>query len=155
MAGYLEHYGVADERRSKVIRWIVISAISVAVIAIVGYFVLRTYPAKKHVAAFLDDLKRHDYRAAYRDWGCGEGCPDYSFDSFMRDWGPQSGFANASDAQIKRTRYCNTGVIVTLTAPKAGDVALWYQRSNGTLGFAPWPVCAPHIPAPTSPTPAP
>jgi hypothetical protein len=155
MAGYLEDYGVADERRSRVIRWIVISAVSAAVIGIVGYFVLRTYPAKRQVGVFLSDLARHDYQAAYRDWGCGGGCPDYSFQSFMRDWGPGSVFANASDARIMKTRFCDAGVIVTLAPAKGTDVPLWYQRSNGTLGFAPWPVCAPHIPAPTSPTPAP
>jgi hypothetical protein len=73
----------------------------------------------------------------------------------MQDWGPQSTFANASDAAIKKTRYCETGVIVTLSAPKGGDVPLWYERGNRTLGFAPWPVCAPHIPAPEGPAPAP
>lgn len=154
MAGYLEQYGVADARRSRVIRWIVISAAVVGVAALLLYFTLRTLPATRQVDVFLDDLKRRDYQAAYRDWGCAQGCPDYVFASFMRDWGPQSDFADAADARIRKSRFCNTGVIVTLAPPKGEDVALWYQRSNGTLGFAPWPVCAQHIPAPTA-APAP
>jgi hypothetical protein len=154
MAGYLEEYGVADERRSKVIRWIVISAVLAAITGVTLYFTLRTYPARRQVDSFLEDLKRHDYRAAYRDWGCARDCRDYPFKSFMEDWGPQSPFANAEAAKIKKTRFCETGVIVTVTAPKGEDVALWYQRSDGTIGFAPWPVCAPHIPAPAG-APAP
>jgi hypothetical protein len=154
MAGFLDEYGVSDERRSKVIRWIVISAVAAAVIATALYFTLRTYPARRQVSVFLDDLKRRDYQTAYRDWGCGGGCPDYAFASFMRDWGPQSDFANASDSRVKKSRFCDTGVIITLTPSKGEDVALWYERSSGTLGFAPWPVCAPRIPAPTS-APAP
>jgi hypothetical protein len=155
MAGYLEEYGVADERRSKVIRWIVISAISCAVLGTVLYFTLRTYPAKRHVGAFLDDLRRHDYQTAYKDWGCAKGCPEYTFENFLRDWGPQSPYANAADARIKRVRYCGAGVILTLESPQSPDLPLWYERDNGTLGFAPWPVCAEHIPAPTGATPAP
>jgi hypothetical protein len=149
MAGFLDDYGVADARRSKVIRWIVISALVITVAAVTLYFVLRTYPARRHVDAFLSDLGRHDYRAAYRDWGCvGARCSDYPFEKFMQDWGPQSGFANASAARVKKTSFCDTGVIVTVTDPKGGTLALWYQRSDQTLSYAPWPVCAPRIPAP-------
>jgi hypothetical protein len=157
MAGYLEGYGIADERRSKTIRWIVISAVLLAVIAGLGFWFLRTYPAKKQVRAFLDDLKRHDYQAAYRDWGCAQSCPDYNFNSFLRDWGPGSPFANAEAADIRKARYCDTGgTIVTVAAPKGDPVFLWYQRDSHSLGFAPWEgICSPHIPAPTSPAPAP
>ncbi|MGE5645358.1 MAG: hypothetical protein ACM336_06150 [Acidobacteriota bacterium] len=154
MAGYFEQYGIADERRSRVIRWLVISVLSAVVLTIVGYFVLRTYPAKRQVGVFLSDLKRHDYQAAYRDWGCGsrELCPDYTFQNFMRDWGPQSAFADAGRAEIRKTRFCHEGVIVTLAPAKGSDVALWYQRDSRSLGFAPWPVCAERIPAPEGAT---
>jgi len=154
MAGYLEDYGVSDDRRSRVIRWIVISAAVGLLASVALYFTLRTYPAKRQVRTFLADLERHDYRAAYRVWGCAKDCPDYTFESFLQDWGPKSGFADASVATIRKSRYCNTGVIVTLTPPKGEDVALWFERSSGTLGFAPWPVCAPRIPVPTA-APAP
>ncbi len=154
MAGFLDEYGVADARRSRVIWWIVISAVVVAVTATALYFTLRTWPAKRQVSAFLDDLERHDYQAAYRVFGCAKGCPDYAFNSFLDDWGPKSPFANPTAAQVRKTRYCGSGVIVTLQSPKGEDVALWYERSAGTLGFAPWPVCAPRIPAPIA-APAP
>ncbi len=151
MAGYLEEYGVSDERRSRVIRWIVISAACALVASFVLYFALRTYPAKRQVKLFLADLERHDYRAAYSDWGCGKGCPDYKYENFLRDWGPKSAFATSGAASIKKSQYCDTGgVIVTLASPKGDDLALFYERGTGALGFSPWPFCAPRIPAPTA-----
>jgi len=152
--GFLDGYGVADARRARVIRWIVISVAVVSVVAIVLFFYLRTWPAKRQVSRLLDDLKRGDYRAAYADWGCARGCPDYKFEQFLEDWGSRSNFKDAAAAQIRKTRFCDTGVIVTLAPASGPDVSLWYQRADGTLGFSPWPVCAPHIPAPSAtPTP--
>lgn len=150
MAGFLEGYGVADARRSRAVRWIVISAAVVCIVAIVLFFYLRTWPAKRQVSRLLDDLKRGDYRAAYTDWGCARGCPDYKYEQFVEDWGPNGSFKDPAAARIRKTRFCDTGIIVTLTPASGRDVALWYQRDNGTLGFSPWPVCALRIPAPSS-----
>jgi hypothetical protein len=151
MAGYLEEYGVADARRSRIVWILVISAVLLGVIALVLYFSLRTWPAKRQVGRFLDDLRRHDYRAAYRDWGCAQGCPDYPFNRFMEDWGPKGQFPDPSQAAVSKTRYCNGDVIVTVTAGKANSAYLWYDRRNGSLGFAPWDdLCNPHIPAPAT-----
>jgi hypothetical protein len=149
MAGYLEQYGVADARRNKVIRRIVISGAVVAVCAVVLFYTLRTYPAKRHVHAFLADLARHDYKTAYRDWGCAQGCPDYTMNQFMEDWGPKSTFANASAAHISSAEFCNAGVIVTVAPPAGRAVPLWYDRNNGSLGFSPWDYCYKHIPEPS------
>ncbi len=151
MAGFLEEYGVADDRRAKVIRWLVISALVVVFGSVALYFGLRSWPAKRQVNAFLDDLRRRDYQAAYRDWGCGNGCSGYPYEKFLEDWGPKSEFAESGAAAIKRTRYCRSGgVIVTINSPKGADVPLLYLRSNGSLGFSPWPVCDPRVPAPTA-----
>ncbi|HOL70487.1 MAG TPA: hypothetical protein PLA43_12660 [Bryobacteraceae bacterium] len=151
MAGFLEEYGVADARRARVFRAISISVLAIVFGTIIGYFVLRTWPAKRQVNTFLEDLRRGDYQAAYRDWGCAEGCDDYPYEKFLEDWGPKGEFADPSGASIKRTSYCKSGdVIVTITSPKGQEVPLFYQRSNGALGFAPWPVCDPRIPAPVA-----
>lgn len=149
MSGFLDDYGVSDLRRERIVRRLVIAAAVLIVGAIAGYFILRTYPAKRQVKAFLDDLRNHDYQTAYRAWGCGQPCRDYPFKSFLEDWGPKSEFADVAKASVKKTRFCNSGVIVTLDAPSGREVPLWYERSDGTLGFAPWPVCAERIPAPS------
>jgi hypothetical protein len=151
MAGFLDEYGVKDVRRERVVKTLVITVVALVAAVIAGYFILRTYPAKRQVNAFLDDLRNHDYQAAYRVWGCAAPCRDYPYKSFLDDWGPKSEFADAAKASVKRTRYCNSGVIVTLNSPAGKEVPLWYERSDNTLGFAPWPVCAEHIPAPGAP----
>ncbi|MGE5570493.1 MAG: hypothetical protein ACM3S5_15760 [Rhodospirillales bacterium] len=152
MAGFLEEYGVADARRARVFRAISISVLAIVLGSIILYFVLRTWPAKRQVGAFLEDLRRGDYQAAYRDWGCAKGCADYPYEKFLEDWGPKGEFAEPGRAAIKRARYCKSGdVIVTVTSPKGEEIPLFYQRSNGALGFAPWPVCDPRIPAPDAP----
>lgn len=151
MAGFLEEYGVADDRRAKVIRWLVISALVIVFGSIALYFGFRSWPAKRQVNTFLDDLRRRDYQAAYRDWGCGRACPEYPYNKFLEDWGPKSEFADPGASAIKRTRYCQSGgVIVTINSPKGVEVPLMYLRGNGSLGFSPWPVCDPRVPAPTA-----
>ncbi|HOK48168.1 MAG TPA: hypothetical protein PLK67_19625, partial [Bryobacteraceae bacterium] len=65
MAGFLEEYGVADARRARVFRAISISVLAIVFGTIIGYFVLRTWPAKRQVNTFLEDLRRGDYQAAY------------------------------------------------------------------------------------------
>ena len=148
MPGYLEGYGVEEARRSHFLGRAIVALIVLVILAVAAYYVFRTYPAKRQVQNFLAELGKGDYQAAYRTWGCARGCRDYAFDKFLEDWGPQSSFRKPGAAEIARTRYCDTGVIVTLKAPQGPDVALWYELGDRSLGVSPWPVCAPHIPQP-------
>ena len=146
MSGFLEAYVVDDARRARRLKWGIGSVLVVLIAGGVLYFTLRSYPAKHKVNQFVEDLQKHDYRGAYQLWGCtaSSPCSEYTFEKFMEDWGPRSTHADASSAAIQKTRYCGPGVIVTLGFGKGEDnVPLWYQRSDATLGFAPWPVCAP------------
>ena len=149
MAGYLEQYGQAELRRERVVRWLMIATAVITIGTLVGYFTLRTYPARRQASSFLEALNKGDYKAAHRMWGCPEPCTRYPFDKFMEDWGPKGEYAGAT--KIADTSFCKAGVIVTLESPRGDNVALWYDRSDGSLGFAPWPVCAERIPAPTDP----
>ena len=150
MAGYLEEYGVGDLKRERAIRWILIVAAVLVVGAITGYFVFRTLPAKQHVGRFLDELRKGDYQAAYRLWGCAQPCRDYPFDKFMEDWGPKGELGDPAQAKITSSSFCSSGVIVKVSSPKAAEIDLWYQRSDGTLTYAPYPVCVERIPAPAA-----
>jgi hypothetical protein len=154
MAGYLEEYGVADERRSRVVRRIVISA-GVAAIGVVLYLALPLLsmlvpplsPGWWHVRSFMSDLRRHDYQAAYREWGCGRPCQDYSFQDFMADWGAQGRFSGAVAGSIKKVRPCGAGTIVVIDWP-GDNQTLWYQPADGSLTFWPWGGCPAHFTAP-------
>lgn len=155
MSGYLEEYGVSDEHRARVIRWIVISAAVAGILALALYFTLPLAQGWWHVRTFVDHLRRHDYQAAYRDWGCAKPCQEYSYAEFLKDWGPNSGFADAAKAKVGGARPCGGGVIVKVSEPGARTARLWYRPGDGTLTFWPWEGCPSRIEAPPNPSPAP
>ena len=150
MAGYLEGYGAGEERREKTIRWIILSVVLLAVIAIAGYYQFRNYREEKQIGAFLELLKRQDYKAAYALWGCTDAhpCPQYALDKFLEDWGPKSPHANIAAAKLAKTKSCNTGIIQFIEFPGNDEVQLWVERRDKVLGFAPWPVCNPRMQVP-------
>jgi len=174
MSDFLSGYGVEQERRERLIKRAVLAVVTLLVLGGATHLALRTYSARRHVNQFLEHLRRQDYQSAYRMWGCTETspCRDYTFQKFMEDWGPNSPHANAQAARIRnmsarscgpgvlytlgtlaahalgeRGCDCGTGVIHTVTFPGGEEVALWYERKDQTLGFAPWPACLPKLKA--------
>ena len=146
MAGFLEGYGAADARRARLFWRLVIAGVVVVALGLTVYFLFRTWPAKRKVTQFVELLRKKDYPGAYRLWGCtapDSPCRDYTFEKFLEDWGPKSVHADPARVHIERTRYCGPGVIVTLKAEQGSELALWYERKDSSIGFAPWPVCAP------------
>ncbi len=154
MAGYLEEYGVADERHARLMRRILISVGCVfaalglyLALPLLSMLVPPLAPGWWHVRTFMSDLRRHDYRAAYRTWGCVQPCPSYAFADFMEDWGPQGRYAAAPTGSIRRVRPCGGGTVVVLDWP--GDSqTLWYRPSDRKLTFWPWGGCPAHFDAP-------
>lgn len=142
MAGFLDAYGVADERRERLIKRIVLWGLIGIVLAATAYFTLRTRSQENIVSRFLGDLQRQDYQDAYRLWCPGDApCKYYSFEAFKDDWGPASKYANPSAIQVEHVDYCDTGVVFTLKSPNTDDQGLWVERATGTVSFAPWPRC--------------
>ena len=146
MAEFLEGYGITDARRSRIFWRLVIAGLLAGALGLTLYFVFRTWPAKRQVNQFVELLRKKDYRAAYRLWGCTAPeslCRGYTFEKFLEDWGPKAVHADPAAVSIVRTSYCGSGVIVTVKAGQGPELALWYERKDATIGFAPWPVCAP------------
>src|SRR5688572_10915121 len=113
MSGYLDGYGVADARRGKLIKRLLLSVVTVLIAGAVLYFQFRDYSEDRQVKAFLEHLRNKDYQSAYALWGCSEAtpCPQYVLEEFLKDWGPDSPFANASAAEITGKKSCEGGVI--------------------------------------------
>ncbi len=162
MAGYLDQYGAGDEKREKRNKLILVLGAAALVVLFLWFFffvwdkteilripsvarlaqVLRNHSQESRVKTFFGCLQRRDYQAAYALWNCtaAHPCRDYSFDEFMKDWGP----AAARDPRrftIPRSRSCGSGVIVTVDSGPNQEDALWVQRSDLTIGFSPFPVC--------------
>jgi hypothetical protein len=149
MSGYLEGYGVGEEKREKTVKRMLVV---LAVILIVGggtYLFFRNYFEVRTAKSFLETLRNKDYQAAYRFW-CPpvKPCPDYPMEKFLEDWGPKSVHADLSSLDVVKTRGCSTGVIVKVTFGKENEADLWVARQDKIIGFAPWPVCNPRLPAP-------
>ncbi len=141
MGSYLQQYGAGDERRSRIVKRIVLSCIAVVVLAIAAYFFFHNYPEKQVAKHFLAEVNAHQYQDAYRDWGCTaqHPCPNYDYQRFMQDWGPSKKIS--SPWKIDSVDGCKTFVTVNVQAEGAELQSLAIERDNQALGFAPAPEC--------------
>jgi hypothetical protein len=143
MESYLYRYGEGHEQRSKRKKRI-IAGIALAIVAGLSvYSALHNHQQKARVTQFMELLQKHDYAAAYRLWGCTETkpCPDYKFDKFMEDWGPQSKYAQIGSFSIAKSKSCGSGVMITVGMDQGRSERFWVENSDMTIGFSPWQVC--------------
>lgn len=146
MTDYLSTYGAGDAKREKIVKRTALAILLILVLGVTGYFTLRNYSEKAQIRAFLANLKNKDYKKAYEQWGCTaeHPCRDYSYEKFMEDWGPQSIHSDPEGAKVESTKSCDSGIIEKVNFSK-DQVLLWVGRRDKSIGFAPWPVCQPHI----------
>ena len=159
MAGYLANYGVGEEQRERNIRRLLILGLALALVAglyllifhtpiLERYFrvvqIMKNHRQEKEVRAFLEMLRKGEYKTAYELWGCTDAkpCRDYPFTSFMDDWGPQ-GKRTDNSYRITRSRSCGSGVILTVGSTRNQEEKLWVEQEDLTIGFSPWPGCPP------------
>jgi hypothetical protein len=143
MSGYLDHYGEGHEQRAKRTKVLVAIGLIVLIGAVAGYLALRNHRQKAQVGKFIELLQKQDYAGAYRLWGCTEAkaCPDYPFNRFLEDWGPQSKNARIDSYSISKSRACGSGVIVTVDLGQGREERFWVETSEMTIGYSPWTVC--------------
>ncbi len=135
--GYMEGYGVADERRSRVIRYIVLSTVAVVILVLLGYWLSRDYSEKGVAKGFLTQLNQHHYQTAYSTW-CPKACEHYDYDRFMADWAASK---IKSPWKIDSVDSCKGFLTVNVTADGAELQSLSVERGTNTLSFAPAPEC--------------
>ncbi len=141
MGSYLQQYGVGEEHRNRIIKRIVLAVVTALILVVAGYFFFHNYPEKRIANGFLSQINSKDFKDAYQNWGCTDQhpCPNYDFQRFLRDWGPQS---NASTPwQVVSTDGCKSFVTVNVQAKGAELQSLAIQRNDHSLGFAPAPEC--------------
>ena len=141
MSGYLDNYGVADARKEKRTKIILYTVLALAVAGGALYFLFRDFREEARIKEFVELLQKQDYKPAYALWGCTDQkpCRDYAFDKFMEDWGPQ-----ARPLEVGGKKSCHGGIIQSMRV-KGQEVNLFVDRSTLSVGFAPWPVCAPRV----------
>ncbi len=142
MSGYLDQYGAGDEKRIRIIKTLVITAVALIVVGGALMFIFHDYRQEQQVKRFFALLEAHNYQSAYSMWVRSDSDRrGYPFDSFMQDWGPQSTHRDVTDYKIARSRSCGSGVILTVDFGKSQQEKLWVQRDDLTIGFSPLPGC--------------
>lgn len=142
--GYLAGYGAGEGRRAGLIGKAVWGLFGGLLVCCVLWFGFRNFAARSKLDSFIELLQAKDYPKAYALWGCTEAtpCRDYSFERFMRDWGPESPAANAQSATVVNKATCggiliNTGVLRIYRFGADHVVNLWVDKSDGNVTFAP------------------
>jgi hypothetical protein len=137
MASYLADYGVEDERRGKIIKYIAVTVVIALALAWLGYAFFRNYPEKHVAKEFLTLVNEHNYKAAYSIW-CPSACEHYDYSRFLADWG-----ANKTSApwKIDSTDSCKAFLTVNVTADGSDVQSLSVERGTNVLSFAPAPEC--------------
>jgi hypothetical protein len=145
MPGYLDQYGAGEERRNRIIAISIVTALIVVAATALGWYLLKNHHQEGVVKTFLADLRRGDYQAAYRDWGCTPKmpCSGYAFDKFMEDWGPKNSPPDPAILGLTESESCNTGVLLSVAVNRERAEKLWVDRSSDVISFAPFPIC-PH-----------
>jgi hypothetical protein len=145
MAGYLDQYGAGEDQRNTVIFRTIAILVIAAILISLGWYLFKNHHQESVVKRFLNDVRHGDFQAAYHDWGCGEGhaCAGYSFDKFMSDWGPGKNAPSASVLHLADSESCNNGVLLTVNVNPSRQEALWVDKTDDAISFAPYPVC-PH-----------
>jgi hypothetical protein len=146
MAGYLEQYSASEERHGKTVKIIKTLVISVASLAVIGgvlFFVFHNYREESRVKQFYTLLQAKDYKGAYALFGCTDTkpCREYGFDMFQQDWGPNTGHDNLSNVRISRSRSCGSGVLLTVDYGTNRQEKLWVERKDMSIGFPPVQGC--------------
>jgi hypothetical protein len=156
MAGFLDEYGVADARRSRIVKYLVIGAAAAALVGAGGFYFFHNRAEEQVIDTFLAALRNKNYQEAYAMWGCTPQtpCRYYAPERFTADWGPAGVYKNPERMKIEHIDACganehgfgDTGVVFEISYPGADDVGLWVERKTKTLSYFPWPRCpGPHL----------
>ena len=139
MGGFLDaSYGVADVKRSRLVKRIVIWGGLAVVAAVVLFLYFRNYRQEQAVRQFFALLEQKRYQDAYAMWGCTaqHPCKYYEPEKFMEDWGPSSPYSNPGVIRITHEDNCGNGVVFSLEAPKVDPQGLFVLKEDNTLSFA-------------------
>jgi len=137
--GYLDQYGVADARKERRIRRVLLAVAAVALASGSLYLWFKNYREEQQVGGFLTMLEKGDYPAAYTFWGCRveAPCKNYDYKSFLEDWGPSSPVGKLASYRLGVSRARGSGVEIPVALNGRPPVKLWVEHKDRSVGFAP------------------
>lgn len=137
---YLSQYGVADYRREKVLKFMVVSLVICSIVGGSLFLLFKNYLEERQVKRFLSHLQSENYAVAYRLWGCSVSmpCDHYSYEDFLEDWGPNSPIGKIENFRLGRSNKLENGVIVEIEINGQSEPELWVEENTGAIGFSPY-----------------
>ena len=141
MGGYLDSYGVATEKRDRVlhriVKWSLLALAAAAILLFFSHYIVPNHAEQTAVDRFFQFLAARDYKQAYAMWGCTDAkpCRDYPMKMFMDDWGPPA--LTVAGFTVLSGESCGSGVIVDVDAGQAGNRKVWVERKTQALGSLP------------------
>lgn len=139
MAGYLDAYGVADERRERLIKRTIVWGVAAVVLAVVLFLWFRNWQQEQVVKQFIALLQEKKYQDAYAMWGCTpeHPCKYYSPEQFTQEWGPSSPYSNPLAIKFGHEDNCGNGVVFEILEPKSEPPqGLFVNKENNTVSYA-------------------
>ena len=137
----MQHYGVGEEHRGRIIRTIILSVVGVLIALWILYLVLHNYSEKQTVKRFLAQVNSQDYAHAYTNWGCttASPCSNYDYKRFLQDWGPSKTIS--PPWKVVSVDGCKAFVTVNVQANGSELQSLGVERGTKSIMFAPAPEC--------------
>lgn len=114
--------------------WLVIA---IVVGGIIGYFTLHNLPEKRAVEHFLTELQEGNYKEAYKLW---QPAPDYSYQDFLHDWGPQGDYGKIHTFKIDSAKSRGSALVIVIVTinNQTPALALVVDRKTKGLAYSPF-----------------
>jgi hypothetical protein len=137
---YLADYGQADRRYEKIVRIAGYTLVAALVLGFFYWLFFRNWREERSVGQFLTLLEQQKYEDAYRMWGCStdKPCPNYSYDKFLEDWGPNSPLGKVTSYHVGRSYDQQSGVIILVEVNGGKIPNLWVEKDSDVIGFSPY-----------------
>ena len=117
------------------LKWIVLALVIVVVVGCALTYRFWDYPEEHTVANFLTTLEQGNYEKAYHLW---RPSSFYSYNDFMRDWGPQGDYGKIREFDIlgSKSKGSRT-VLVTVRINNVNPpLVLMVDRDTKGLAFS-------------------
>ena len=142
MAGYLDQYGAGDERRMKIIKTLVISLVTLAVLggSPSSFFTITSRSARPSASSSGSRRRITRARTSY-GWRARTTAAGILSHPSCRTGVRRAGTPDVAGYKISKSRSCGNGVILTVDFAKGQQEKLWVQREDLVIGFSPLPGC--------------
>ena len=139
MASYLENYGAGEAKREGIVKWTVISVLSVLVLSVVLFYSFRHFAERQALDKFVDALKSKDYKAAYASFGCTDSnpCRYFAYEKFLQDFGPDGVYKDTSAVKMTQKWSCVGGIIRVLDFGGGNEADLIVDYDKRLVAYAP------------------